>query len=233
MSLNDLHSWLVTLARLGRGLRVRPGTQRPALPLELFEYEACPYCRKVRETLSELDLDYVARPCAQGSPNRAQVKARGGRAMFPYLVDPNGPAALYESEDIITYLHAHYGRGRGLASKLLAPLNTLGSTLASALRPNRVRQVPARRPAEPLVLWQYEGCPYCRKVRESLCRHQLDHHVRTVARGSGKRPELKALGGRVQLPYLVDPNTGAALYESDEIVRYIRATYGTGPDAPP
>ena len=29
----------------------------------LYEYEACPFCRKVREALTSLDLDYVARPC--------------------------------------------------------------------------------------------------------------------------------------------------------------------------
>lgn len=29
----------------------------------VYEYEACPFCRKVREALTSLDLDYVARPC--------------------------------------------------------------------------------------------------------------------------------------------------------------------------
>jgi len=31
--------------------------------------------------------------------------------------------------------------------------------------------------------------------------------------------------GRVQLPYLIDPNTGTAMYESADIVAYLDATY--------
>lgn len=31
--------------------------------------------------------------------------------------------------------------------------------------------------------------------------------------------------GRVQLPCLVDPNTGAAMYESAEILAYLHATH--------
>jgi glutathione S-transferase len=30
----------------------------------------------------------------------------------------------------------------------------------------------------------------------------------------------------MQVPYLVDPNTSTAMYESDEINRYLLATYG-------
>ena len=36
---------------------------RPAKPLELYEYEACPFCRKVREALSMLDIDVIVYPC--------------------------------------------------------------------------------------------------------------------------------------------------------------------------
>lgn len=36
-----------------------------------------------------------------------------------------------------------------------------------------------------------------------------------------------------QFPYLVDENTGRALYESDAIVRYLYETYGGGTLRPP
>jgi glutathione S-transferase len=29
----------------------------------------------------------------------------------------------------------------------------------------------------------------------------------------------------VQVPYLIDANTGAAMYESDDILRYLNKTY--------
>ncbi|MFB6204111.1 MAG: glutathione S-transferase N-terminal domain-containing protein, partial [Candidatus Nanohaloarchaea archaeon] len=28
---------------------------------ELYEFEGCPYCRKVREKLTELQIDFIAR----------------------------------------------------------------------------------------------------------------------------------------------------------------------------
>mmetsp|Transcript_37498 Transcript_37498/g.149570 ORF Transcript_37498/g.149570 Transcript_37498/m.149570 type:complete len:93 (+) Transcript_37498:370-648(+) len=41
-------------------------TARPELPLELYEFESCPFCRKVREALNILDLDFYAYPCPKG-----------------------------------------------------------------------------------------------------------------------------------------------------------------------
>ncbi|MFX9711432.1 glutathione S-transferase N-terminal domain-containing protein, partial [Acinetobacter baumannii] len=32
--------------------------------------------------------------------------------------------------------------------------------------------------------------------------------------------------GKVQVPYLIDPNTDTSLYESADIVRYLQSTYG-------
>jgi glutaredoxin len=83
-------SLAATAARLGSGLAVGPLGSRPAAPLELYEFEACPWCRKVREALTVLDLEAVIRPCPKGGRRfREEVKRRGGKAQFPYLVDPN------------------------------------------------------------------------------------------------------------------------------------------------
>jgi glutathione S-transferase len=32
-------------------------------------------------------------------------------------------------------------------------------------------------------------------------------------------------GGKMQVPFLVDPNTDSAMYESDDIVAYLEAQY--------
>ena len=63
MGLNDAHALTPSIARVGRGLFARNTSPRatPALPLELYEFESCPFCRKVRDVLSELDLGYVDR----------------------------------------------------------------------------------------------------------------------------------------------------------------------------
>nr|GMD78491.1 Werner Syndrome-like exonuclease [Ipomoea batatas] len=36
------------------------------------------------------------------------------------------------------------------------------------------------------------------------------------------------MGGKQQFPYMVDPNTGVAMYESDEIIKYLVGKYGDG-----
>src|SRR5438445_521604 len=99
----------VTAARLGRGARCRRTRELSGvLPLILYNMEGSPYCRKVRETLSELDLEHVVRNVPKGSPKRAALVARGGKMQVPYLIDPNTDRALYESDDIVAYLEAEY-----------------------------------------------------------------------------------------------------------------------------
>ncbi|MFP4598669.1 MAG: glutathione S-transferase N-terminal domain-containing protein [Persicimonas sp.] len=233
--LNDAHSWVASTVRGPRGLIVnshnRQHPPRPEQPLELYEFEACPFCRKVREAMTELDLAYVNRTCAKGSEGkRARVEARGGKQQFPYLVDPNTGTELYESEDIITYLAETYGPGRSALGKVMAPANTGFAMAASVVRPKggRVRggYEDREQPEQLLTLYNMEASPYCRKVRETLNELDLDYRVENVGKLSARRPELVERGGEMMVPYFVDPNTDTAMYESDAIVDYLEATYG-------
>src|SRR6266436_4494166 len=105
-------SLLTTIGRLGTGMRVGALGRRPSRPLELYEFESCPFCRKAREALSILDLDALVYPCPKNGPRfRPDVVRRGGKALFPYLVDPNRDVAMYESDDIIRHLFEFYGGG--------------------------------------------------------------------------------------------------------------------------
>ena len=233
MKLDDVHSYAASVLNGTRGLFARTRASQPELPLELYEFESCPFCRKAREAFSELDLDYISRPTPRGSErNRQKVAALGGTQMFPYLVDPNTGAAMYESEDIIGYLHQTYGDGRRRGGGLGGAVRSLSSMLASAVRPIGGKAAPGvagrAQPEQLLVLWQFEASPFCRKVREALCSLDLDYRVRNVAKSGGQRPELVSLGGKMQVPYLVDPNTGVAMYESSDIVAYLRQTHGGG-----
>ncbi len=47
-------------------------------------------------------------------------------------------------------------------------------------------------------------------------------------RGGRLREVVKQRGGKYQFPYLVDPNTGKEMYESDDIIRYLATTYRDG-----
>src|SRR4029453_10121332 len=76
-----------TLARLGSGAGVGPLGRRPHQPLRRYECESCPFCRKVREALSILDLEADVFPCPKGGERfRPEVVRMGGKAQFPYLV---------------------------------------------------------------------------------------------------------------------------------------------------
>jgi len=246
--LDVLNSSLASTLRLWRGTRAKGAARQPRKLLQLYEFEACPYCRLVREALTELDLDALILPTPHGGRRfRPKVAELGGKQQFPYLVDPNTGRALYESDEIIAYLYAEYGQ-RPAPARLLRPFDVASSTLASLPRlaaGARARaSVPARRPLE---LFSFESSPYSRRVRELLCELEL----RYVLRNAGKAlwqdlgppslraslfPDLPVQGrnrqalltraGRVQVPYLVDPNTGVEMFESTAIREYLIATYG-------
>ena len=141
-----------------RGTKTRPGVRQPKQLLELFEFEACPYCRLVREALTELDIDVLIKPAPRGGTRfRPWVVKHGGKAQFPYLVDPNTGKALYESADIIDYLYQTYA-GRKPPTAWLHGLRVPGSQLATAARGMRGLNARASKPAEqPLELYSFES----------------------------------------------------------------------------
>ncbi len=218
-------SFLGSGLRFGLGMIARGTERKPERLLELYEFEACPFCRKVREGLTSFDLDALVYPCPRGSRYREIAHQKGKRMMFPFLVDPNTGREMYESDDILRYLAETYG-GRVPIGLRLGPLTAATSSLSSVVRAARGRVArPAREPAEPLELWSFEESPYCRLAREALCELTLPYRLHNVGKRSAARPGFVALSGRMQVPYLRDPNTGAALFESAEIVSYLEKTY--------
>ncbi len=226
-SIDVTSSWLASGLRLGLGLSASHAGPRPAKPLELYEFEGCPFCRKVREALTMLDLRATILPCPKGGPTyRPQLLARGGRAQFPYLVDPNTGDELYESSAIITHLYQHYGSRPApwwLRTDVTVPLGSAASLVRGA---QGVRYRPAKAPEQPLVLYSMEASPYCRIAREALCELELPYQLINVGKGSLERAAFRERAGRMMVPWLQDPNTGREMFESADIVRYLRETYG-------
>ncbi|KAJ0235139.1 Thioredoxin family protein [Hirschfeldia incana] len=200
---------------------------RPQKPIEIYEFEGCPFCRKVREMVTVLDLDILYYPCPRGSPNfRPMVNQMGGKQQFPYMVDPNTGVSMYESDGIIKYLSEKYGDGTVPLSLSLGPLTAIAAALATIGRLGKGNlYTPAKLPPKPLVFWAYEGSPFCKLVREVLVELELPHIQRSCARGSPKRQELLMKAGHFQVPYLEDPNTGVNMFESAEIIEYLKQTY--------
>ncbi|KAJ7971560.1 Thioredoxin family protein [Quillaja saponaria] len=200
---------------------------RPEKPIEIYEFESCPFCRKVREIVAVLDLDVLFYPCPRNSPNfRPKVAEMGGKQQFPYMVDPNTGVSMYESDDIIKYLVENYGDGTVPFTLSLGLLTTLTAGFAMLGRRGKgTTYIPSRLPPEPLKIWAYEGSPFCKIVREALVELELPHILYSCARGSPKRQILFEKTGHFQAPYLEDPNTGVQMFESGEIVEYLRAIY--------
>lgn len=219
-------SWLASGLRLGLGLMATSVGKRPAQTLKLYEFEGCPFCRKVREALTMLDLEAMVFPCPKGGPTyREEVRRLGGKAQFPYLVDPNTNEALYESSAIVRYLYDHYGSNPApmvLTRDVTVPF---GMVASGARLGHGVRYRRAKTPEKPLELYSFEASPYCRIVRERLCELELQYLLHNVGKGSPSRPAFIARAGKMRVPWLVDQNTNTELYESADIVRYLEDTY--------
>ncbi|MEQ3723409.1 glutathione S-transferase N-terminal domain-containing protein [Alcanivorax sp.] len=59
-------SLLSSTLQQGRGIASKGHSNRPQEPLELYDMEGCPFCRLVREALTDLDLDVMVFPCPKG-----------------------------------------------------------------------------------------------------------------------------------------------------------------------
>jgi len=227
-ALDVFTSYSVSVARFGVGMYVGPLGARPDRPVELYEFEACPFCRKVREALTFLDLDAVVRPCPKGGTRfRPWVKEHGGKTMFPYLVDPNTGREMYESDDIIAYLYQQYGSTKPPLYLRMGPVTTAASSFASMMRSSRGRRMrPSRLPEKMIELYSFEASPFCRIARDALCELELPYLLHNVAKRSPKRKAFIARSGKMMVPYLIDPNTGREMFESADITAYLFQTYG-------
>ncbi|WP_179998080.1 glutathione S-transferase N-terminal domain-containing protein [Acinetobacter sp. YH12239] len=246
------------VAEGGRGTLGTPFPKQPEKALKLYEFEGSPFCRRVREVLTLLNLDYEVYPCPKGGRvYRDQVKTLGGKTQFPFLIDENTGAKLYESQDIIHYLFKHYGK-TGQTPKQFShypklPVVALAGTLINGARGIFINKAIKQRqqPEHLIELWGFEASPYTRIVRAELTELELPFKFHNVAKErwqdqgpailrlkpgkyiplvGGKREQVVKVMNRkgkdIQVPYLVDPNTGVKLFESKKIVEYLRKNYG-------
>lgn len=239
----------------GRGMQGTAFPQQPEKPLQLYEFEGSPFCRRVREVLTLLNLDYEVYPCPKGGQKyRKIVQEKGGKQQFPFLVDENSGVALYESQDIIHYLFKHYGKTGKTPQKFShypqLPVVALAGTLVNGARGIWINKkiIDRAAPAELLELWGFEASPFTRVVRATLAELELPFIYHNVAKerwqdmgpavlrfkpgkyqalAGGKREKVMDVMGRdIQVPYLVDPNTGVKMFESAAIVKYLNKHYG-------
>lgn len=254
-----LQSVIGTLLEGGRGVTGTATPLQPEKAIQLYDMEGCPFCRRVREVLTMLNLDFEVYSCPKNGTRFRPVaveiiKSFGGVVSFPLLVDLNTGAKLQESQDIIDYLFKHYGKTGKTPSKWKnLSKQPITGTLISGIRLMHGLNADATNihkaaPAQLLHLWSFEGSPFSRLVRERLCELELPYVLHNVAKerwqdmgpavfrakpgpyiplaGGKREKELPNMQGRLQVPYLVDDNTGVQMFESKDIIQYLNKTYG-------
>lgn len=244
-----MHAMLTSTVRFWNGVSTRPARRKPEQLLALYEYEGHADCRLVREVLTELDIDAQIYPCPEGGLRFQTQMIRQTETMaVPALVDPNTDKVFVGATAIITYLYEMYALEYvPLKWSRLKTLNTLTSVASGYVRGGRGVKAASSKPvADPLELWSFESSPYARPVRERLSELEIPYILHSTGRSTWQDwllPEVRAVvapnytpehegrkallarTGKVSIPFLVDPNTGIEMFESDEILAYLEETY--------
>ncbi|MFE0461431.1 glutathione S-transferase N-terminal domain-containing protein [Kitasatospora sp. NPDC058965] len=79
--------------------------------LTLYQREPCPYCKPVRELLTELQVSYVNVNVPKPRDERHELIAATGSKFIPALVDGDTvlPGRLEDPAHLLAYLRQRYG----------------------------------------------------------------------------------------------------------------------------
>ncbi len=78
-----------------------------ATDIVLYQAEWCPYCARVRATMTDLLIDYKIVNVPRSHSERDEVKKVSGQTGIPVMID--GDAMLDDDDEIIPYLEKKYG----------------------------------------------------------------------------------------------------------------------------
>jgi glutaredoxin len=76
--------------------------------MKLYQFESCPYCKMVRERLSQLQITYININVPRDKMQRDEVERISGQRTVPVLVD--GETVIDDEEKILPYLDQKYAK---------------------------------------------------------------------------------------------------------------------------
>lgn len=104
-------NWATWPPRGAREPQAQAEVERALADYALYQFNACPFCVKVRRTLRRLDLPMELRDARAEGPHRRELIEQGGQLKVPCLRIANGDGSyrwLYESDDIIRHLEERF-----------------------------------------------------------------------------------------------------------------------------
>ena len=106
-----LFNWLFTPRGIKRDREVQASIDAQTADLALYQYQACPFCVKVRRAMKRQSLKIETRDVKRSHSAREELLAGGGDLKVPCLriEDDQGQTEwMYESGEIIEYLQNRY-----------------------------------------------------------------------------------------------------------------------------
>lgn len=76
-----------------------------------------------------------------------------------------------------------------------------------------------------LILYYKQSCSFCQRVLQMADNFGVSLDLRDVEEDETALAELLAHGGKQQVPYLVDESRGESMYETSDIIDYLRTHY--------
>lgn len=81
-----------------------------------------------------------------------------------------------------------------------------------------------------MTLYYKETCPFCQNVLSVAEELNITLDLQDVTADQNIATKLVELGGKRQVPYLVDTDKDVAMYESEDIIHYLQEQYaGSAP----
>ena len=73
-----------------------------------------------------------------------------------------------------------------------------------------------------LELFVLENCPYCKKVMNFMHENDIDFKKIDISSNKESEEALIKMGGKRQVPFLVDKDRNLQMYESSDIIEYVK-----------
>lgn len=76
-----------------------------------------------------------------------------------------------------------------------------------------------------LILYYKPTCPFCQKVLGEAEHMGISFDLRDISSDETNAKTLVEKGGKRQVPFLIDQEKEKSMYESDDIIAYLKENY--------